>query len=159
MSGTRYRMDIEAIAARHQLDPNLVEAVVLTESSGDTRAYRYEPAFWQRYLATKPEWQHADRERVSASYGLMQVLYPVAKELGYTGEPETLMVPRIGLEYGCLKLRTLLAWARGDVRTALAAYNGGAGNNPIGGPLKNAAYADKVQAYLTQAGPASKEYV
>lgn len=141
---TRFRSLIESTATRHGLDPNLVEAVVLTESSGNTRAYRYEPDFWRRYMASKAEWQGRDPERVSASYGLMQIMFPVAKELGYTGEPEALMVPSTGLEYGCLKLRKLLAWSQNDVRTALAAYNGGVGNNPLGGTLKNADYADKV---------------
>lgn len=153
MTRTKFRPDIEQVAARHGLDPNLVEAVVLTESSGNTRAYRFEPDFWKRYLADKPEWKFKDPERVSASYGLLQIMYPAAVELGYRGEPEALMVPATGLDWGCVKLRKLLAWSKGDIATALAAYNGGAGNNPLGGPLKNADYADRVLANLATIVP------
>ncbi len=144
-----YRREIAEAAAAHGLDPRVVEAVVAVESSGRTHAYRFEPKFFDRYLAGKPEWKGTVPERVSASYGLMQIMYVVAKELGFSGEPELLFVPRVGLDWGCRYLATLMAWAEGDLVQTLAAYNGGRGGNSKP-PYRNQAYADK--ALLALAG-------
>lgn len=144
--GFMYRAEVAVMADRYGLMPHLVQAVCMVESGGKTHAYRYEPAFWERYLKDKPEWDGADPERVSASYGLMQVMFPVAVEFGMdrTDPPEYLFVPLIGLEYGCRVLSERLTWARGELRAALAAYNGGKKGNAPDGPLRNAAYAEKV---------------
>lgn len=148
MSLTAYRAEIEAIAAQFHLEPDLVEAVVLTESSGKTHAYRFEPGFWQRYLKGKPQYDGANPERVSSSYGLMQVMYPVAREMGFHEDaPEYLFVPTVGLLWGCKKLRSLLDWAKQNVNQALAAYNGGKGGNETP-PYRNQHYVDKVQRNL-----------
>src|SRR6478752_2040666 len=122
-----YRVAVDVAAAKVSLDPNLVEAVVLQESAGRAAAYRFEPAFWERYMKDDPKWFGMEPRRVSASYGLMQVMYPVAVEHGFTQDPEYLFVPSIGLEYGTVLLAELVLWARGDVRKALGAYNGGRG--------------------------------
>jgi len=145
-----YRAEIRTAAAAHGLDPRIVEAVVMVESAGKTHAYRYEPGFWARYLAAKPEWMHLNPERVSASYGLMQVMYPVAREMGFLfADPELLFVPSTGLEFGCRKLASLMQWAEGDVVRALAAYNGGKGKN-FKPPYRNASYAERVLVALSQ---------
>ncbi len=145
---TEYRAEIEAISARFHLDPDLVEAIVMTESSGKTNAYRFEPAFWQRYMKDKPQWDGANAERVSSSYGLMQVMYPVALEHGFNeNAPEYLFVPTIGLFWGCTHLRALLDWSTQNVNQALAAYNGGKGGNSTT-PYRNQYYVDKVRENL-----------
>lgn len=139
-----YRKEILAAAAAYQLSPDLVEAITVVESSGKPYAYRYEPAFWARYMAHDPRWTLANPERVAASYGLMQVMFPVAQEIGFDHmDPEYLFVPAIGLEFGCRKFASLLRWAEGDVTRALAAYNGGQRGN-VAPPFRNQAYADKV---------------
>lgn len=145
-----YRAEVEAIATRHELPPDLVQAVCMVESSGNADAFRFEPRFWATYMAGKPEWDGAVVRRVSSSYGLMQVLYVVALENGYprNDAPEYLFVPTIGLEYGCRVLAERLKWAKGDVRAALASYNGGKRGNSPGGVLRNADYAAKVLAQL-----------
>lgn len=143
---TAYRAQIVDAAKRHGLDADLIEGIVVVESSGKPYAYRFEPAFWQHYLANNAEYSGANPERVSASYGLMQIMYSVAKEHGFTSpDPEHLFVPDIGLEYGCRLIAQLLAWAKGNVTQALAAYNGGEGGNSVA-PFRNQAYADKVIA-------------
>lgn len=149
---TKYRADIEAAAAAHGLDPDLVEAVVCVESSGKTHAYRYEPAFWRRYLADTPEYADANPERVAASYGLMQVMYTTAKDHGFSPtDPEFLFVPRMGLDYGCRHLARCLAWSGGNVEQALAFYNGGRKGNEAP-PYRNAPYARKVLALVPPQG-------
>jgi soluble lytic murein transglycosylase-like protein len=145
----RYRAEVEVIASRHGLTPDLVQAVCLVESSGQTHSYRYEEDFWTRYLARNPQYDGADPARVSASYGLMQVMFPTAVDHGMpvTEPPEYLFVPIIGLDWGCRILAKRLAWANGDLRKALASYNGGKG-----GWLKPEpqAYADKVLGQLSK---------
>lgn len=149
-----YRAETQAIADRHGLDPDLVTALVLQESSGKTHAYRYEPAYYTRYLAGKPEWDGAIPQRVSASYGLCQVMFPTAVAEGYPkgDPPEYLFVPTIGLEYGCKHLAGCLAWAGGDTTAALAAYNGGRtrDNRPGVTPKRNQGYVDKVLKWLAK---------
>lgn len=142
-----YRKEIEAAAAKYGLDRLLVYAVVEQESGGRTDAYRFEPLFWVRYLAKLPAYAESNPRRVSASYGLMQIMYPVAKDAGFADLPEDLFKPEIGLNWGCQRLAALLAWAKGSPRQALAAYNGGKGGNERE-PLRNGAYANQVFARL-----------
>jgi soluble lytic murein transglycosylase-like protein len=142
-----YAREIEAAAKLHHLDPQLVEAVVLVESSGRASAYRYEPAYWRRYLEGKPAWKGKNPRRVAASYGLMQVMFPTAVERGYHGEPEELFVPSVGLEFGCRELARLLAWASGNTDQALAAYNGGQGGWRGRAPQQ---YVQKVRAWRAE---------
>lgn len=125
---TYYRGEIQAISTSYGLDPVLVEGVVRKESSGLTNAYRYEPDFWLRYLDDNPEYDGANPRRVAASYGLMQIMYPTARDIGFEDAPEYLFVPVIGLNWGCKYLASLLKRFKNNVDLALAAYNGGPGN-------------------------------
>lgn len=147
-----YRAEAYAAAETYRLDPELVIAVCMQESSGRTHAYRYEPGFWMRYLNGKPEWDGMIPQRVSASYGLMQVLYVVARELGFPRQdpPEYLFVPAVGLEYGCRALRDRLGWAKGDAPAALAAYNGGKTHDNAPGvePKRNQKYVTEALRWL-----------
>lgn len=154
-----YRAEIEAAAAAHGLDPDLVAAVVEQESSYRFYAYRFEPAFFTRYLAHKPEYAQRHPMEVSASIGLMQTMYTTAVEHGFTGEPWDLFAPAVSLEFGCRVLAANFAWARRTYKgltgvaetkiraSALSAYNGGRGGNAPDDVLdRNHAYADQVLA-------------
>ena len=156
---TRYRNEIVTAAKAHGLDPLLVEAIVLTESSGNTDAFRFEPAFYNRYIKPYRLYLGWNPRRISSSYGLLQLMGPVAHERGYPKDQplEHLFVPEVGLEWGCKHLRMLLDWADGfeasDTQkrdAALASYNGGrGGNRPTDTPLRNASYVRKVLANLS----------
>lgn len=144
-----YRADIEVAASRHGLDPNLVEAIVRVESSGLTHAYRYEDGFFHRYLADNQAYDGANPRRVSSSYGLMQIMYPTAKEeLGFSGAPENLFVPTVGLDAGCAHLAKLLTQVGGDLERAIAAYNGGLGGSRRPFPPVVSIYVNRVQTAL-----------
>ncbi len=110
--------------------------------------------------------------RISSSYGLMQLMWPVAVERGFpaTDAPEHLFFPEVGLEYGCKHLRFLLDWAetftnqpvpgsvtgatvpvsaQAKLEAAIASYNGGrGGNKPTESPKRNISYVRKVFANL-----------
>lgn len=155
-----YRERITKVANAYALDPYLVEAVIMVESRGRADAFRYEPLFWERYkLAEKPEYQGMNPRRVSSSYGLMQIMYPVAREMGFADEPEALFGVTTNLHWGCRKLRRLQTWAAGfgeaspidQLTAALASYNGGTGGNKPGTQLRpvNYQYAQRVLATHT----------
>lgn len=152
-----YREQIFHAANAAGLDPWLVEAIVWQESRSHADAFRYEPKFWLRYMAKSPQYkQLSPPRRYSSSYGLMQIMWVVAKELGYLAEPEGLFIPSTNLVWGCRKLKQLTAWGNGypgvpleDRKLAvLASYNGGTGGNTPGTPLRpdNYQYAQRVLA-------------
>ena len=100
---------IRAGAARYDLDPALVAAVVYAESKFD---------------------EHA---RSSAgAVGLMQILPETADQIadesgGVTFTAADLETPRINVRYGSYYLRQALDAFDGDVRAAVASYNAGMG--------------------------------
>jgi soluble lytic murein transglycosylase-like protein len=119
------------VAAKHGLDPVLVCSVVEQESAWDTFAVRFEPPFLEKYI--KPIAQHmppTEEMTRSMSFGLMQLMGEVARELGFAGHFLTsLCDPATGLEYGCRHLKNKLDHAGGDVTNALLAWNGGGNPN------------------------------
>lgn len=127
---TPYRSLIEETATRYQLDPNLVEAIVIHESNGCADAFRHEDGFWRTYMAGKPEWTNCNPRRVASSYGLCQVLYTTALLYGFKAQPEYLFLPNVNLEYGCQHLLACLKKHNGEVAPALMAYNGGESGSP-----------------------------
>lgn len=153
--GLRFHWPAIQVAARaHQLDPLLVAAVVLQESGANADGFRHERNFWNRYLKRLPEWAGTNPRRVSSSYGLMQVMYPVARERGLAKDvpPERLFEPDVALEFGCRQLRYVMDWVdahfaqipgQDRLRAALASYNGGL-QGPNALRPDNRAYADSV---------------
>jgi len=112
------------------LDPALVCAVCEQESAWNPWAIRYEPDFYLRYLlplviAGKLEDPTEARAR-AFSWGLMQVMGETAREHGYGGHLAALCDPPTGIEIGCRVLAAKFSGARGDIRRALLAWNGGA---------------------------------
>jgi soluble lytic murein transglycosylase-like protein len=160
---------ITATATRYGLRPSLIAGVVLTESGGDQAAWKPEGHY--RYLVDvrtcrpfrrlttaeiasekAPEdfralAGHPDQEwwAQQASWGLMQVMGGVARELGYTRPYLGRLLVDVddNLDLGCRLLAGHVAWARGDTARALRAYNGGRGNADAAG---TAPYPGKVRA-------------
>jgi len=95
-----YRSSIAAAAARQNLDPALVHAVVAAESN-----YR------------------ADAVSPAGAVGLMQILPETASRYGV--RPEDLQRPESNLRAGTRYLADLLRMFSGDLELALAGYNAG----------------------------------
>lgn len=76
----RYGYLIRLTAEKYDLDPNLIFATIMVESSGNTYAVRQEPRIHD------------------ASYGLGQLLYGTARGIGYRGTPEGLFDPAINID-------------------------------------------------------------
>jgi soluble lytic murein transglycosylase-like protein len=120
----------KATAVKYGLDPALVCAVCEHESSWNTFAIRYEPGFFHRYIEPQRGLTPTEAYSRAFSYGLMQVMGQVARELGYSGRfVSSLLDPEIGLDFGCKKLARCAAQSGGSVHDALQRYNGGADSN------------------------------
>lgn len=133
---TPYRPEIEVAANAHGIDADLLEAVVWQESSYHADAFRFEPAFWERYLKANPAYADKNPRRVSSSYGLAQIMYPVAVDHGFTKEPEYLFLPTVNLDLAASILAGLLK--KYSPMDALASYNGGEGNRTAAAPTQYA---------------------
>jgi len=113
------------IAGEVGVDGALVCAVVEKESSWETWAIRYEPAFRARYVAPLELPPTAEIAR-SMSWGLMQLMGQSARELGFNGPLPQICDPATGLLWGAKKLARVIEDAHGDVAVGLELWNGGA---------------------------------
>lgn len=164
-----FRHLIDAAATRHGLEPRVVCAQVQVESTANPWAWNPEPKYrWFWDVRLKRPFRALDPSEIArkappadfhcyagdpdqewwgqqASWGLLQVMGAVARELGFTGDYlSQLCEPVLNLELGCTKLGTELT-KTGDIRSALARYNGGPKGNAPGGPLRNEPYVQKVE--------------
>jgi len=106
-SGEEYRLNAQKLdkiirkaASRYNLEPELVQAVIEAESSGDPRAWS-----------------------IKGAKGLMQLLDDTAREQGVVN----VFDPAQNVEGGAGYLRQMLDRFGGDTKIALAAYNAGPG--------------------------------
>lgn len=159
----------------HKLDLALVLAIAEVESSFRVAAFRPENAY--RYLvdvrtfkpfralesheirsATAPAdfpappgvSRDAEWSGQRASWGLMQVMGGVARELGCNALSlgEMLADPAMAVDLGCRHLKAKLARYDGDTASAIAAYNAGSARREADFRFENQGYVDKVTAAL-----------
>lgn len=129
------------VAGRYALDPALVCAIVEQESGWDSGAYRYEPAFYVHYVMPQRGLSATEAYARAFSWGLMQVMGEVARELGYLGKFTDLCIyPERGLDIGCNHFKHKLVSADNDVTKALLLWNGGS----------NKDYPSEVQARISK---------
>jgi soluble lytic murein transglycosylase-like protein len=143
---------IEKIALTVGLPVDHLAAQVLVESSGDPNAFRYEHAFFVSYIKDNPAAKgYRFGPLAACSYGLLQILYETALEIGFIGRPEYLFDPEVGLTAGAKHMKKTWDWAGGtlaDYPRALSAYNGGQGLARKAPPFANQSYIDKVYALI-----------
>ena len=139
---------INEIARKHGLNPELVAAIIITESAFETEAVRYESR-WSYHLEVD---KYAKALNISYqtefhlqkfSYGLMQVMGSVARECQYTGSLLKLCRPDLGVEYGCIHFAKYMR-RYNDIKKSLSAYNGGPGAIKSDGTFSNEKYVSKV---------------
>lgn len=111
-------------AQKYGLDPALVCAVCEQESSWNQWDARFEPRFEARYIEPLGL-ETTEATLRSTSFGLMQLMGEVARELGWKGSLVQLCDPPIGLVLGCQHLANKLKQAGGDTTKALLLWNGG----------------------------------
>ena len=135
MLGNLRRLVSEKAAARG-IEPEVFAALIYQESKGKVGAYRFEPAFYERYIFKQwkdgflgyipkniPLYEEAFRR--SASYGLCQVMGQTCREMGFDKEDLRLLFdPEVNLEWGA-KLFAYYFEKVGNLHGALLRYNGG----------------------------------
>ncbi len=140
------------IATEHGLEPELVYAIICVETNHNQWACRYEPKWryffevdeWALKLGQSPETEHIQQ---ATSWGLMQVMGTVARELGFMGYLSQLSVAEIGARMGCMKLQQLFK-KYVEVEDVIAAYNAGSARRSATGKYLNQEYVDKVMKVL-----------
>lgn len=159
-----YRLPWELIrkaADGYKLQPELIAAIIQSESGGNPNAIRFEPHY--KYLfeineismkvgCTPPTMEILQK----TSWGLMQVMGATAYGLGLSKEPEvnlrwasSLLIPEMGIEYGCRLLYALFSRYRSK-EDVVSAYN--AGSPRRGSDLRyvNQKYVDRVMGYYAE---------
>lgn len=105
----RFEQEVLSASIEYGLDPDLVFAVIRTESHFETHAVSK-----------------------AGAKGLMQIMPVTADWIssrrGFTHEAEKLFEPAYNIDLGCYLLSYLLGYYENDLILAVAAYNAGAGN-------------------------------
>lgn len=146
-------------ASVHQLEPELIAAVIQTETGGNTFAVRFERNYKYTFaiqeLAEQIGCTVDTMERMQkTSYGLMQVMGAVAYEHGLLKEeekfsrwPTALTLPSLGIEYGCRHLKRRANIHGDDAAAIYAAYNAGSVVKTAGGFYINQIAVDRFYSF------------
>jgi soluble lytic murein transglycosylase-like protein len=139
---------VESEALSQGIDSDLAIAIASVESNFDPWAVRFESRW--KYLLDVEKYARnlvisQDTERVlqSCSWGLMQVMGSVARELGYNGHLAKLCLAESGAYYGC-KMLVKLSKRNTEEADLIAAYNAGSARRKANGKYVNQEYVDKV---------------
>lgn len=146
---------INQVANQLGLDPILIQAIIMQESAGDTWARRFEKSYFDRERFLDPErfaeasHLSVNTEKVdqSTSWGLMQIMGVVAREVGYSGKLAKLLIPERGIFWACKKLQ-LLTHKYQKLEDIIASWNAGSPQYLADGKYFNQGYVDAVMANI-----------
>lgn len=102
----QYRSEIDSAAQKHNVEPELIEAVIIAESGGRATARPYD-------------------DDMNSAMGLMQMTPSTARHLGYNGTPEGLFDPARNIDLGTQHLADILRRNGDDYESAISEYNAG----------------------------------
>lgn len=148
---------IVKMAEKFGLDPDLISAICFVESSFIPTATRYEKD-WRYFYEVNFFAEKlgilvgVEKTNQATSWGLMQVMGSVARELGFLEKLEGLKTPELGIFFGCTKLKSLFRRkiCDNDEVKVIASYNAGSPRMTKGGMFENQQYVDKVCRKLTE---------
>jgi hypothetical protein len=149
--------DVEKIAEQMSIEFNvpkpLLCAIMFCESAFRKKAFRFEPGFKRRYVERHKEYGDLpddEKDWLSTSHGLMQIMGLTALELGYQFDTmEQIYEPEINIEIGAFFLRKLFNRHK-DWNDAIASYNAGSPRFDNDGNYVNQSYVDKVNRYWSK---------
>ena len=120
---------IKMKAREFGLDPLLVAAICLKESSGNAYAQRFEPKY--RWLFKHDSFAkklgasiETEENGQKTSYGLMQVMGAVMRERGFEGWFGKAFDAETNIHFGCMHLAHFMK-IYGNEADAIASYNAG----------------------------------
>jgi hypothetical protein len=122
-----YRVLVEREALAFGLPPALIDAVMAVESRYNSAAVGFD-----------------------GEVGLMQVMLPTARMLGFTGTPAELAAPAVNVHYGVQYLAGAWRRAGGDLCTATMKYRAGHGETRFS--FLSVDYCMRVRAHLSANG-------
>lgn len=138
-------------AKEFSISPYLILGIIKKESAFNNQAVRYEqnwrwPFNIEMFAKLNKITFNTENNLQSHSWGLMQVMGTVARELGHRGTFFELLIPDVNLTYGCLKLASLLKkYSTED--NAISAYNQGNVRRLADGRYANFDYVDQVKQF------------
>lgn len=99
-----YQTLLVAASKKYGVPVPVLIATISTESSGKPDGKRYEDQFYSRYIKDQERWKNNPYykfpERISSSYGLVQIMYTTAYDVGFRGAPEDLLDPAKNIDAG-----------------------------------------------------------
>lgn len=119
----------EIYASKYQLPVSLIMGIIAQESGFNQYASRYESSI------------------NDTSYGLMQILYTTAHDIGFNQQPENLFDIDTNLNFGCKFLSSKYKKYNKNLYDTISAYNGGSTKKLSNGTYKNQDYINKVLSY------------
>lgn len=137
-------------ADKYGLDPKIVYGVCMQESGLNPLACRYEPKYkwlWNP-SKSKPKTCSLDTEIIlqKTSWGLMQDMGAVFRELGFTGWlTEVIQSPEVQIDYGCCLLAKKIQ--KYGLVEGILSYNSGSPLRKKGGGYVNEDYLKGVMQY------------
>lgn len=139
---------IESYSQKYDIDINLILAIVKKESAFNVLASRAERDY--KYLFNVGYFAGLNKTTIyteqclqSKSWGLMQIMGGVARELGHRTSMFELLIPELNLDYGCKHFSKFLK-KLGTQENAISAYNQGSPRRNADGKFKNQKYVDDV---------------
>lgn len=145
---------IKEAADKYDLDPFIIAAIIMVESSGNHMASRFEPT-WTHHLSPAQYALQLDTDIQSemdaqaTSYGYMQVMGTVAREYGFGQNFTKLYNKKLNIDFGCKHLKNMYN-RYGDMQSAIASYNAGSVIKTRGGTFVNERYVDKVMSFYRE---------
>lgn len=142
------------VSIQFRLDPNLIKAIIWQESAGNSWACRYEPKCFLSYepMVFSKELNLTVETELTlqrSSWGLMQPLGVVAREMGFQDYLPKLCLPENGIYWGCKKLAELNDKYQ-DLDDVIASYNAGSPKK-MSGKYINQNYVNSVKLHLYEA--------
>lgn len=143
-----YSEELISEAKKLGISPELVLAIAFVESTYNPWAVRYEPN-WKYLYQVKLHardlniTEDTETHMQMCSWGLLQIMGSVAREMNFHGPLHQLAAPRLNAHYGCAKIQKLLFkyFIEADV---VAAYNAGEPKKDKDGRYVNQAYVQLV---------------
>lgn len=141
-------------AREFEIPLHIVLAVIKKESDFNNMTYRYEAGWRYHYnieqfsRMTKTSF-NSEKHLQATSWGLMQVMGTVARELGFFGYFTELCDPGTGIHYGCKKLKSLMD-KYSTLDDAIASYNAGSPRRLPNGDYENQGYVDGVKQFMNE---------
>ncbi|MBT8187839.1 MAG: lytic transglycosylase domain-containing protein [Croceitalea sp.] len=147
--------DISRICKEFEINPKIIAAIVMQESAGNPYATRYEDHYrWtldiERFARKNRISRDTENMQQKTSWGLMQIMGGLARELGFEGPLVRLCEPEINLRLGIKHILNLKQRYSKNLSDVIAAYNAGSPRKGADGLYVNNSYVIRVNKFVKE---------